>query len=591
MGKCHPYRKSRRERCRRGIGVVVFLALIVVAVLFIFVCFQQVLEGVTRQRENLSSGRRAFYIANAAINEGLLAFKQEVNVPSYDPNSWFQKVRKRLSSDYDGLERKLLLPEMTKGIVDSSGTKVKHIDVAVWSQYSINKLPYEKVALLTITAVIEIPRRLPSLMGRYVRRNVQKTYELRQVLMSPPRPFDGFTFYLNSWGYLNRRKTDYEKLQRDLEKQRVQLQDGIRKHMDLTRENVQKIIEQCQKIVSEYEKAENKIRDKASGSDERKYLQKLKEAVDQKVREQGFRDYAQVENVSYLSADCWMDAAGYSKQLKGFNLPPFRRGKEDLDNPVYVECPTLQSDQLDLVFPDPPDVPEYPTFPSGTSFISQVDWEGGLTFLSSKYREWFSKRESQLPPYELSFQSALERHEALFKLVPNDWVKIFQDEYEPLAVSKAWKHKASYVFENQEEWELFIPKIGGVYVLNGVYHIDGAVKLSNLSYRGTGAICSSANLDIDGAVNVGDGIMTLVAGKQLYLNGSVQAGLVAANGAVRYSGNSYQGAAVAWRHSGDDFSATFDSNLASRTQDGGDALQIFWVNVAPYHLACNFIRN
>ena len=567
------------------------MVLIVLAVLFIFVCFQQVIEGVTRQRESLSSGRRAFYLANAAINEGLLAFKEEVNVPSADPNSWFQRVRKRLASDYDGLERKLLKSELTKGLVDSSGVKVAHIDVAVWSQYSINTLPYEKVALLTITAVIDVPRRLPSLMGRYIRRNVQKTFELRQVLITPPRPFDGFTFYLSRWMYLGNRKSDYEKFERDLEKQRVQLQDNLRKHMECTRDNVKNIIDQCNKIVDEYDRTVEKIEDKLSGSDERKAKQKLQQIVDQKVAEQGFDNYEEVKLVASLSAECWFDAAGYSREIKRFTFPPFRKGSEDLENPVYVERPNLQSSEMALEFPEPPELPEFPVFPQGKAFIQQADWENELSFLSSEYKKWFSDRESQLPPFESALQQELTRHETLFKLVPNDWVKIFQEEYEPLSVHKAWKHKASYCFANQQEWENFVPKIGGVYFLDGVYHIDGALQLGNISYKGTGAIAATENIDIDGASNSGDGVLTLVAGKQLYLNGSVQAGLVAAQGAIRYSGNSYKGSAAAFSHSGDDFSAQFDPNLASRAEGDLDVPERFWINVAPYHLACNFVRN
>ena len=92
------------------------MVLIVVAVLFIFVFFQHFSESVTRQRESLSSGRRAFYMAEAAINEALLDFKSQVNVPSEDPQSWFILAREKLTPTYERLARKTFIPQLTKNL-------------------------------------------------------------------------------------------------------------------------------------------------------------------------------------------------------------------------------------------------------------------------------------------------------------------------------------------------------------------------------------------------------------------------------------------------------------------------------------------
>ena len=61
-------------KSRKGFGTLVFLVLTIVAVLFVFAFFQRFVAGLTNQREALSSGRKAYYLAEAAINEAPFRF-------------------------------------------------------------------------------------------------------------------------------------------------------------------------------------------------------------------------------------------------------------------------------------------------------------------------------------------------------------------------------------------------------------------------------------------------------------------------------------------------------------------------------------
>ena len=583
------------KKCR-GIGTLVFMVLIVIAVLVIFVFMQRFSTMVTRQRESLASGKRAFYMAEASINEALLDFKSKVNVPSELPDSWFRLAREKLTPSYERLARKTFIPQLTKHLYDDNDIRVEAVDVAMWSQFSINKLQYEKVGLLTFTAIVMIPRKLPGLWGKYVRRNVQKSYEFRHVLVTPPRPFDGFTFFIDKWPYLQSESDNYDKNKQRFDKGARDLSENINREMDSWKDTVTGIVDWCKDAVQKYEEAMDKIDDiKNPFVSKSEARQKAKEYADQKAKENGFRDYAHVVTVSGIAPDCWMGAAGYPWQTKMVNWPAFREGGESLDNPVYVVERQLASGQMTIEWPDTPEVPKpYPSdsLPKDTKeFTSKADWEGGLTILSSAFSSWCNKYDATLPPFEQALRAELQRHESLFKLVPNDWVDTFRKQYEVKETPAFWRGKASYVFENQAQFDKHIPRKGDTIFLDGVYFVEGALKLNFASYIGSGAIASKATIDVGNCRNAGDGCLTLASEKEIFMNGSPQAGLLAPKNCVKFSGGSLLGTASSAHYGGDEFSISYDKNMASKVQSGGDNLPRFWVTVSPYHIACNFLRN
>jgi len=592
--------RNRRRRIvsNGGVGALATLVLVVTCVLFILLFFQRFLSGLTAQRELVASGRRAFYLADSAINEALLDFESQVNVPSNDPNSWFIRVRKRLAADYDGLERGTYVPVLAPQLYDTSGIRVHHVEVDVWHQHSINTLPYDKMALLTITAIVEIPRRMPGLWGRYIRRNVQKSYELRHVLVTPPRPFDGFTYFLDSWGYLQRKRDEYDQGARKYDAYTAQAQSNLRLQMDSVRTAIEQVITSCANVVQEYKDVLDKIADASDitfrleyGMSKGEARRKLREGMDQKAQELGFDHYDELVDVSTMSADCWLYAAGYDRNLATVAWPPFRSDGASLDNPVYVIDPQLRASQMELELAAPPEAPPFPTFPTGAAFNREADWQRGLTILSNAFAAWIDSWDSAIPPFQRAMQNELNRHETLFKLVPDDWVKVFRDTYEPLALADAWKDRASYVVPQQADLAEVLPTINGVKMLDGVYFVEGSLKLGSFAWGGSGALASGKTLDCDGCSTIGDGCLTLVANGELFLNGTAQAGLLAPRDCVRFRGNGVTGLASNWVHGGDDFTIAFDERLASKLADGGDNLPRFWVTVSPYHIACNFLRN
>ena len=594
----HQLRKADKK-CR-GMGTLVFMVLIVIAVMVIFVFMQHFSTVVTRQRENIASGKKAFYLAEAAINEALLDFNSKVNVPSEDPSSWFHLAREKLTASYDRLARKTFTPQLTQHLYDDNDIKVEAVDVAMWSQFSINKLQYEKVGLLTFTAVVMIPRRLPGLWGKYVRRNVQKSYEFRHVLLTPPRPFDGFTLFLDSWPYLQKTKDEYSNAQEQFAVGSQKLEKMINRSMESHKEQIAKVVDWAKNRVDEYEKARDAINGLSSfellkiGKSRSELYDKLDEEDEKIARDKGFKDAATVKIAAATNPACWMDGI-HPWQAQQVRWPSFRKDKALLTNPVYVVEKRLQASQMVLQWPPSPETPQpYPSasLPKGFKEIAaQADWNGELSNFKEAFSNWCNERDATISPFDRAIESELQRHEALFKLVPNEWVDTFRKQYEVKATPDFWKAKASYVFENQAQFDRHLRRKGETVFLDGVYFVEGALKLNFPQYVGSGAIVSKATIDIGDCHNAGDGCLTLAAEKEIFMNGNPQAGLLAPKRCIKFRGGSLSGVASAGFHSGDDFSISYDESMTSKLQGGGDRLPRFWVTVSPYHIACNFLRN
>jgi hypothetical protein len=74
-------------------------------------------------------GRKAFHLAESALNEALLDFLASMNVPSDDPDSWFRRLRLPLCPGCDGCEEVAFTPSSVRMAHDEDDVEVDCVTV------------------------------------------------------------------------------------------------------------------------------------------------------------------------------------------------------------------------------------------------------------------------------------------------------------------------------------------------------------------------------------------------------------------------------------------------------------------------------
>ena len=557
--------KLNKRHKNRGMGMLALLVGCLLVVLTTFGLNQRFSSNLTRQREMVSSGRRAFALAESAISEALLSFKRGMNEPSDDKDSWFQLIRQPINDDYGCIEKKSFNPIATRSM-SNDGVRVDEVKMSLWLQKPINKAQRDKQALLTLTAVVRVPRRC-GFLGTHIVRNLQKSYEFKLAHLSAPSPLNGFTLFIGSYGYLRGCREGYEKYQKSYE-QREKQQEG----------NTDTDMEYWRDYVSRRQRAAQKELDKV-----RPYLSNptFRRTFDAALKTKGM-SLALLENMEKTNPDEWMKSAGYHTDFQDVDWPVFRSASDSLSNNAYVNQNKIVGSELTLSLPQ---FPSFPT-PHPSSAIpadpNTWDWPT-MTALSTPFANWIEAYDSSIGPYEQVINKELRRHEKLIKLVKDKDLDTFSNVLLPRTLPLHWKHKASYVFENQDQLLKCLMGKDGLLHIDGVCFVDGSLALDTFSYVGKGTIVATGDVTLDGAIGRPGSLLTVVSGKEIFLNGFIRAALLAPKGTVHFRGNFVNGTVLEWQHSDNDFTIKYDKRHRAK-------LANHHCTLSPYSVACSLVR-
>lgn len=572
-----------RTSDRRGAGVLVILVLVIVAVIFVFLMFQNFLRGVNAQRESVYGGRRAFYLAESAINEALLDVKAGMNVPG---SPWFEIFRVPLSASYGRYERVNFTPTATQQLYDESGVAIDAVSVEFWKQRSFWGLAYEKHGILLVTAVVSIPRYQGGFLDIPIKRNVHKSWEVKVCLQGPPKPFDRMTLYMMGLPFLQGASEDYTDLQSKIdanEKKTESAMDGALDSWEAEAARfVQKAQEGQQKILE--------ARDKAKKIDRSTFgvanaFNKCNKIIEETLAKIGLTEDELDVIARSNPADCKNGC--FPCNLKSVEWPDFRKDGNNLANPVYAVKETLSSNDLPLRTPEFPSPPGWD--PSSKVPRNCVDWDWpSLTCISQPFQQWYQEYESKLPPYQSAMDSELRRHEGIWKLVPDGDRDKFRIHYCPKVVPGYWQFKAAYRFPDEKAFkDRFV--VGGKAFLNGTYFIDGPFRVDFSSYKGKGVIVAQGNVEVGSCSPEGDSTLVVVSGKAAFVSGGPRLAVMAPHETVNFGGSLVNGMVYERYHAWDDFTIKYDPAIEVKEGDGVKD-EMLRVSIAPYPLANNFLR-
>ncbi len=556
---------KRNHKSNKGMGMLALLVGCVFVVLATIGLNQRLASNLTRQRELVSSGRKAFALAESAIAEALLSFRRQMNEPSDEKDSWYQLIRKPITDDYGCIEEKSFVPMATRAI-HSQGVLVEKVKMSLWLQQPVNKVQRDKQALLTLTAIVQVPRR-NGFLGTYIVRNLQKSYEFKLSHLTTPSPLNAFTLFVGSYEHLRGCSEGYAKYRKsyeEREKQQEKLLDG---DMEYWRDAVSR----------KQKEAQNELNNLAP------YMSNpgLRSAVEQGLNSRGL-SISLLENIAKTKPSGWMAAAGYHTDFADPKWPSFRNDDNNLSNHAFVRKQQVRGEELTM------SLPQFPNFPAphpSTAIpgdATKWDWPT-LSCLSTPFANWIAEKDRTAKVFEQSLDKELRRQEKLINLVKNRDRQKFLDVIMPRTHPFHWRAKASYIFSSQEELVKFLQGKDGRFHLDGVCFVDGSLALDNFTYVGKGTIVATGDVTLDGAVGSRDSLLTVVSKKDIYLGGFVRAALLAPLGTVHFAGNAVNGTVLEWHHRDNDFNIKYDKRHSAKIAN-------HYCNLSPYAVACSLVR-
>ena len=573
------YNLRRNYNCRlpgnrKGIAVFATIAMITIVVMFIFLFSQNYLSSVNNNREMVFTGREAMHLAESAINETLLDFKAGMNNPAGSLTEWHSLLRDSIETN-EMIETSFY-PYYTEQTCETPGVSIEDVKVSIWALKPLNRNKYDRCGLLTITAVVAIKRRSAGLFNRYVYRNIQRSYQLKQIVLSPPEPFNQWTLFILKWPYLGKALSDYEKEQEGFLKRKTETEEALQTYMDTIPPFLDPKIakadwalgklEEVKKFVDKFEILGVGPSSIGWGPDD------IQEGVDNGLANYNMtmddaRDVAATDSVG------WMPDVS----LNEVNWPSFRSDSQSLDKPVFSEKSPLTGSDFAVRFPSWPSLPPDPVISPDWLFT----WEfPDLSYVENVFSTWMDTYNSSVPAtYQSQWEGELRRHEGVFKLldsIPSEY-DFFHQRYQ--------YRRASWRFKTNAEFISHITH-GSKLKLNGGYWIKEAVSLSGTS-SGSASVASAGDVNVNGLGVAAEAYITFYSGRNIDLSGSLKGSVVAPQGTVRFNGASVTGTVIENYHNGDDgFLSTQDSRLSS---ESGIENKV-WFTVSPYCEATNLLR-
>lgn len=602
------------KRDRRGFGVLIATIFMLLAVLGVSVNTAARRGGLAAEAQAIAEGRRALEIGRSCLAEALLDFKASCNRPG---TKWYDALRGAKTSA-TGMQSWLVAefqPKTTLATLAGESVQIAPVRVSVWRDAAVDAggTGDEKFALLTLTADVGVTPGGVNPFRGVVRRQLQRSFHLKQTRVVAPQPFGRWTLYVHLAPQLARQKDAYARQITDFGARRNTIEKAYRGEIDEVIATLKSHLAWMVLKVADWDKAREEI---AKARKEREKLAaitamtlglvspalvKLDEAIE-KMEKDLADDIAKVlaafslpDEATFRQVAANPYAPENLKRDIGFELergswPAFRGyqaspegllgGGDNLEMPVVVEREKVATRELDYRVPAPPALPVRPTYSVQTKDIA---WTGQYATITREFVRYRTEYQARLREWLTAVGAEFARHEELFRLLP----AVPAEHARYLGDLKYQSARASYVFESQDAFLKHVVGADGVARLDGVYAVKGELTRFPARYEGRGFIAVEKEIAL-GALTRPDARSTAVffSGADVKLTGNPDAVVMAPAGRVTTTGagTTVRQAVVAQVTAQDDFTA----EAAPELGDAGPAG--LWVNVAPAPLAEALLR-
>lgn len=605
---------AMRVGARRGFGIVMSSLGALVAVLScaIYACYFG--SGVATETMSTGVGRRALDVARSCLDETLLEFKATVNRPG---TSWYQALRERFTRP-EGMAWWLrgAMPAGAAGQL-APDARMLPVRASVWRDEPIAREAGqfdEKFALLTLTADVEVSRGMAFPFRGVVRREVQRTYHLRQVRVVAPQPFGKWTLYVHRVPQIEASRQTYDELVRKFWSRREELKRSYGQEILDIIATLERYLVYMRRKVGDWDKAQREI-DDAKEQLQRliavtplslglavPWVVQLQDAIDgmkaklkrdketnlaafalpdeatfRRVAANPYAPQQLVRDIAFeLLEGAWPDFRGWRGTPRGLEGPG-----DDLGMPIVVKRDRVTSREIDYRLPAPPELPRRPTY----SLASRdIQWLAQYSSITAEFRRYMSEYDAMLKALIEAYRGELSRHEQLFRLLSG-----IPPEYDRLLTSPEYHGaRATWFFDDQESFEMSVTGPGGSARLDGAYAVKGALSRFPAAFRGRGYVYVEEGAKLAG-VRRDSPAATLVvhSGRDVELDGSCEGAVLAPQGRLHSSdAGRTVGLAVVREIARED---EFTVQRAPELGDAGPAG--LWVNVSPARLAGTILRD
>lgn len=596
---------------RRGFGVVMASLGVLVAVLGCAIYTCAFAGGVASETVSGSEGRRALDVARSCLDEALVEFKTAVNRPG---SGWYAALRERPTRP-EGmavwLRGEMPVPA-ARGLAPDAD--VRPVRSSVWRDEPIlpGFGPYdEKFALLTFTADVAIARVRGFPFRGSVRREVQRSYHLRQVRLAVPPPFGQWTLYVHRVPQLETTRKAYDELIGKFWSRREQIKKTYDQEIRDVVSTISKYLDYMRKKVKDWDKAQEEI-DKAKDQLDKLIIAvplsmglaapwavKLKKALDdmkERLRkdkrtnldafgladEATFRRVAAepypperlVQDISFdLDEGAWPDFRGWRARPTGLQGPG-----DDLGKPVVVEREQVESREIDYRLDDPEPLPDRPKYDLDPS---KIVWLDRYAKIREAFRTYMAKYDASLGRLITKYRAEFQRHETLFRLL-----RAVPPEYDRLLIDPAYHAtRAVWFFDDGESFERAVAPTGGLARLDGVYFVKGGLPHFPPKYRGRGYVFTMEKARLGEVQAAAGSTLVVHSGADVDLDASCDAAVLAPRGRLRSRGGTVGLAAVEEIVREDEFKVVRRKELGEAGPEG------LWVNVSPARLGATMLRD
>lgn len=600
---------------RRGFGVLIGSISVLLAVLGVSISTAYMQGGVASETQNFAEGRRALEIGRSCLSEALLDFEIQVNDPG---TSWYESTRSKRTSA-KGMEHWIVgeyKPVSTLATVSGEDVKVAPVRISVWRDFAIDPDagPYdEKYALVTLTADVSVrPAGFNPFRGT-VRRQLQRSYHVKQTRVTSPQPFGRWTMYVHRVPQLKSARDAYDRIIKGFASRRENLLRLYRQEIDEIIKTLESYLDYMRRKAKDWDSRRKEIKKTEEALDKliavtafslgltvpaviqlqqtiKAMKKELKDDIQKNLNAFNLADEATFRRVGsnpYPPANLRTDIAF---ELARGSWPTFRGHRatpdglvfpgHDLDKPVVVEREQVNSREIDYQLPEPPPAPRRPTYSLASRDIQWLDQYANIT---SEFRRYIREYDQSLSGFLGANAREFKRHEDLFRLLPADL-----PEYARHLTNLGYQaRRASWFFKNQDEFLAHVVGKDGVARLNGIYAIQGDLTKLPARFQGRGHITVEARVSV-GTLSRADERSTAViyAGRDVTVNGSCDAAVLAPAGRLksRALAQTVPHAVVSHITREDDFTVNY------RPEFGAVAAGL-QVNVAPAPLAEALLRN
>jgi len=602
-------------RDRGGFGVLITSILVLLAMLSVSFSLASLGGGVTAETQNVSDGNRALEIARSCLAEAMLDFRKQVNAAG---SPWYESTRAHRTSAA-GMEDLIVgeyTPAATLAAVAGEDVSIAPVRVSVWHDFAIDPEngPYdEKYALVTLTADVSVrPSTLDPFRGR-VRRQLQRSYQLKETRIVPPRPFSDWTLYVHRVPQLQAEKDAYDRLIRAVAHRRETIERFYGGEIDDIIRILKGYLNYMVRKARDWDQARDEIK-KSQGALEmligatagsmgmtasavtqlthkiESMKQDLKDDIARNLTAFNLSDEATFRQVAAhpyppenLRADIDFQLAhGSWPAFRGYEATPEGLGKvgQVLSNPVVVEREEVTSREIGFTLPEPPAPPLRPRYSLRTQ---DIQWLGHYASIARVFRDYVNRYRSTLDTFTSAYAAEFKRHEDLFRLLDH-----VPAEYQRYLTDLGYQsRRASWFYQSQDTFLKAVVGTDGIARLNGVYAVKGDLTRFPASFVGRGYVTVESHLTLGDVGARRDSTAVFFAGGDATLNGSCDAAVLVPAGRLksRELSHTVAQAVVNVITPEDDFT------VKHRPEPGADGAEGLWVNVAPAPVAEALLRD